>query len=877
MGGPSVNDWGESMVARIIKAIIVLFGILLVIYPCAQYAREATKVATMLRSGTFRSEITLAGNDLARSDPGSGDPDGNHPDSNGPAGARSALIFVRVDSLDFASPPIPSDGDTLLAITDSSGVSEDPLTVFERPHAVGDSLRLIFRAAAQAQQDTSTVVARRHEFAAVLSVFGLQVLRVLVHLGYLVVGFWAFLRRPDSAGVRALTLFCLAMVALMTVGVQVLPASYAGFDIPGQRSLGIFLTGFLLFFGSFWLNLAVLFPRPIGFLRRRPWVAYGLIYVLPVAVLLGQLLDLRLPPFLPALAVALVIGAGFTVLATRRSRTTDPLERRQLALVSFGTGLGLGALLLVVLINFVPGLGPRLGRLFMVGAVIFAFLCMLISPISFLYAFGRYRLLEVEGRIRRGTRFAAVTVILLAAFVGVLFGVSELLLKVLRVESRTPTVAVAMVSALGFFPVLRRTHRLVEDRFYPERRRLRALLNDLLTATSAMPDRAALWTHLQDRLQTGLGVSRVIPLVFDDEARAFVNPAGRMAPLDAQGVLVRELVVTGRPHMVDELRAAERIEIPGDLDRWLTTEKVSLLLPMMVHGRLRGILALAFDQEFENLAAEELSLLASVASQVGLQSENLRLLEENIEKRHLAEQLATARRVQQRFLPQELPVTPGLDVVATCVSSLEVAGDYYDVIPLGKGRTLLAIGDVSGKGAGAAMIMANVQASLRALSGFKVELSQAVTQLNDVIYGNTETGQFITFFAAIYDPAGGTLTYVNAGHNPPRIVRSGGEVISLDAGGPILGVLPNLRYEQVQVRVRPGDLFLSFTDGVTEARSPDDLEFGEDHLVWLVREHGTEPLERIPETIQQAVEAHTGSTSFADDLTLLIARVRDLS
>lgn len=722
------------------------------------------------------------------------------------------------------------------------------------------------------------MIARRHEAVAALSVFGLQLLRVLVHLGYLVVGFWAFLRRPNSAGVRALTLFCLAMATLMTVGVQVLPSSYRGFDIPGSRILEGVLSGFLVFFGSFWLNLAVLFPRPTALLQRRPALTYVLIYILPVAILSGQLLELPLPPFLPPLAIALTIAVGFIVLSVRRSRTTDPLERRQLALVGFGTGLGLGALFLVILVNLIPGLGARLEPLFMVGAVVFVFLCMLVSPISFLYAFGRYRLLEVEGRIRRGTRFAAVTVALLAVFVACLFGVSELLLKVLSVESRTPTVAVAMVSALGFFPVLRRTHRWVEDRFYPERRRLRALLQDLLAATSAMPDRGALWAHLQDRLQEGLGVSRVTPLLFDDEAGAFLSPRGRPAPLDPQSALVRELVVTARPHMVDELRASERIDFPDKLDRWLAAEQVSLLLPMTVHGRLRGILALAFDQEFENLAAEELSLLSSVASLIGLQSGNLRLLEENIEKRHLAEQLVTARRVQEGFLPRQLPPpTPGLEVVARCIFSLEVAGDYYDVIPLENRRTLLAIGDVAGKGAGAAMIMANVQASLRALSGVKVELSRAVAQLNDVIYGNTETGQFITFFAALYDPDGCRLTYVNAGHNPPRILRSGGEVFSLDAGGPILGVLPALRYDQGQVRLQPGDLLLSFTDGVSEAQSPGELEFGEDRLVRLVRERRTAPLAQIPDAIERAVEAHLGSSGFADDLTLLIARVRDLA
>lgn len=232
-----------------------------------------------------------------------------------------------------------------------------------------------------------------------------------------------------------------------------------------------------------------------------------------------------------------------------------------------------------------------------------------------------------------------------------------------------------------------------------------------------------------------------------------------------------------------------------------------------------------------------------------------------------------ARRVQEGFLPRSLPPTPGLELAACFQASLEVAGDYYDVLALPEGRTLMAVGDVSGKGAGAAMIMANLQASLRSMARVGVPLPEMVGGINDIIHANTRVEQFITFFAAIFDPRTRELSFVNAGHNPPRLVHPDGSAAAMDPVGPILGVFPGLEFPEQKVTLEPGDLLIAFTDGVSEAMNADDEDFGEERIVEVVAPRREEPPESLLTRIEEAVDAFRGARPLGDDYTLLLARI----
>ena len=219
-----------------------------------------------------------------------------------------------------------------------------------------------------------------------------------------------------------------------------------------------------------------------------------------------------------------------------------------------------------------------------------------------------------------------------------------------------------------------------------------------------------------------------------------------------------------------------------------------------------------------------------------------------------------------------MPDVPGTDLAAMALPSRFVAGDYYEAVRLEDGRLLLAVADVSGKGMPAALLMANLQAGLHVLRGSGLDLPKATARLNRLVCENTDAAKFITFCWALYDadgPHAGRLRYVNAGHNPPMLVREGGEVEELTEGGLILGVLPHVTYQQGETHVAPGDLLVLFSDGVTEAPDAAGEEYGEECLRTLLRKHRGGTAEDAVAAIRADVARFTDAAPLSDDRTVL--------
>ena len=383
-----------------------------------------------------------------------------------------------------------------------------------------------------------------------------------------------------------------------------------------------------------------------------------------------------------------------------------------------------------------------------------------------------------------------------------------------------------------------------------------------------MPDRETLYRDLIRSLQDGLNVTEVIPIQVDS---GFTTLEHVPVPFDPEGKLVSVLESRGLPLYVDEIDDGGSGTLRAEEHAWLEDHRIELILPLSNGRQLVGLLALGGKVDEEHFRTEEVQILGTLANQLSLVLENLILLEENFEKRRLEEQLDLARQIQQGFLPQRIPQTPGLEMAATSLFSLEVAGDYYDVIRE-KNRTVIAVGDVSGKGAGAALIMANLQASLRALVHVQTDLGGMVSGINDIICQNTPSESYITFFVGEY-LSNGRMRYVNAGHNPPLLIRAkSAKVEELHSGGLILGMLPNRPYEVGTVSLRPGDILILFTDGVTEAMNDAEEEFGETRLVETVQKMASKQIEEIVAEVRKQVILFSGADAFADDFTLLIAR-----
>lgn len=252
------------------------------------------------------------------------------------------------------------------------------------------------------------------------------------------------------------------------------------------------------------------------------------------------------------------------------------------------------------------------------------------------------------------------------------------------------------------------------------------------------------------------------------------------------------------------------------------------------------------------------------------------VLEQAVEKGTIAlqqqeEELKRAREIQQMLLPSQFPQLPGAQIAGAWQPAREVGGDYFDVIQLDEKRVGICVGDVAGKGITAALLMANLQASFRAFATPDASPHLVCTKLNKFLCANTAPGKFVTFFYAVLDADGRTLTYENAGHSPGLLLRSNGTTEFLRGGGAALGALPDWTYQDYVAKLQPGDKLLLSTDGITEAENNQLEEFGEERLLQVARARDGSALDIQRDIMQQVTTFCSGN--FRDDATLLVLRI----
>jgi len=294
--------------------------------------------------------------------------------------------------------------------------------------------------------------------------------------------------------------------------------------------------------------------------------------------------------------------------------------------------------------------------------------------------------------------------------------------------------------------------------------------------------------------------------------------------------------------------------------------------------------------------------IAALASSFNLMTESIeKLILEQKEKHRLENEITIAQEVQAQLFPRHISQLPSLEVYGFCRPARSVSGDYYDFLTIGSEKLILAVGDVSGKGISAALLMATIHSAVRAYSmegipilrqaqavgagpalgakydptlpGAEVSPGTLLSLLNHQLYHSTPMEKYATLFLATYDGEDRRLTFANAGHLPPMLLGENGSIRRLEDGGTVVGLFDDISYDEGSAQLRPGDIFLAYSDGVTEPEN-DFGEFGEPRLIELVQENRDLPLNRITEIVTAAVDDWIGSAEQPDDVTLVLARAR---
>lgn len=710
-------------------------------------------------------------------------------------------------------------------------------------------------------------------------------------------GFWvAFVRPRDFIA----WLFLLLLLGLSSLGLE----AYSAQTVPGM---------FRNIFGSGWavsmFLFGVYFPERLLLDKRHPWIKY--IIVVPLLfqvfiILVSVLSNLTgLPLTAPFHEISsyysiiamplnmLAIGLFFALLGWKSGTLESPDARRRLRMMVVGTMVAMLPAFVIVLYVFISG---KRGSFFDVAPAwlaLIALLFVLLFPLTMAYVIVVHRAMDVKVVVRQGIQYAlargGVRVLQIGLLILLILGV----FWIMRNFEDDVAAQIGFVAAgFALLPLIdlvaRRLKVWIDKRFFREAYDAEQILTELSENVRTMVETQPLLETVAGKISESLHVPQVAMLLKDD---------GRYQPAFVKGFDTPPPVALSfdSPAM-RKLRQDKYIMLYDDMTEVTSTPTVSLdereqlrelntqiLLPVSAKNELSGIISLSPKLSEEPYTASDLRLLRSVAAQTGLALENSRLTaevaREAAQKERLNAELEIAREVQERLFPQELPRVEGLDYYGACRPALGVGGDYYDFLTLPDEKFGIAIGDVSGKGIGASLMMASLQASLRgqALHAGK-DMAAMMEHINALVYEASTTNRYATFFYAQYDSASRILSYVNAGHNPPFLLRGSDddiEVIKLETGGPVIGMLPAMlvRYEQGSVELQKGDLLVGFTDGISEAMNPDEEEWGEDAMLEELKNIKNLSAKEILERIVAGADNFAAGAKQHDDMTLVVVGV----
>ena len=298
-----------------------------------------------------------------------------------------------------------------------------------------------------------------------------------------------------------------------------------------------------------------------------------------------------------------------------------------------------------------------------------------------------------------------------------------------------------------------------------------------------------------------------------------------------------------------------------------------LAVPLSVDERnIFGMIYADCPTHEATFTEEHLDILTTLASVASIRVENATLLDERIQRERMERELELATEIQQRFQPSAPPKLDGYEFQGISFSCYEIGGDYYDFIPRESHNMIVALGDVSGKGTAAALLMSSLHAAIHAQVSANRDLAEMITSVNRYLADNTPANRFVTLFIAELDPATGVLRYINAGHNPPLIGRSNGMIEQLSSGGFPLGILPMAEFEVGETRLGSGESLIVYSDGVSEANNLNEEEFGLDRLIEVVRRNLAASASGMRDKVESALSSFTQTAPANDDITLVIVK-----
>jgi sigma-B regulation protein RsbU (phosphoserine phosphatase) len=651
-----------------------------------------------------------------------------------------------------------------------------------------------------------------------------------------------------------------------------------------------------------WMLLfAFYFPLPFPFLRRHGWLIYA-VSVIPASLTImniyGSLMEGHhiqelkwLSAFHQATYRTVVIlymgyvGAFFTLLGMKRQLLNTPDACRRLRVMSIGCGISLTPFIPLVLgeIGLVPMMPPWIA--------VFCLLMLVFFPLTVAYVIVVQRAMDVRMVVRSGVQYALARSGIRILQIGLIVAVVTVMGRLqMQSEHRVEGIAIGIAGIAVVVLLGRMGHwarQWMDRRFFREAYNAERILTELSSSVAGIRDTKRLIETVAHRIADSLHVPRVAFLLEQGGlfqpayALGFANGAPPVR-LNEQNTTIRTLKRMNGPSKIFFDDPQSWVHGASEPEQSaLQTLETQVLLPVSLDHKMLGVISLGSKRSELPYTKADLQLLSAVAAQTGLALENAHLTEsirrEIASRERLDRELEIARDVQQRLFPQKLPHVQGLDFCGYCRPAQGVGGDYYDFIHLASGSLGIAVGDVSGKGIAAALMMASLQASLRGQTIKPCDtLAEMIHHINGLVYEASSANRYATFFYAQYDPFTRKLRYVNAGHNPPMLRRKQGdgfEFLRLEEGGTVIGLFPDFPFKEAEIQLQSGDILVAFTDGISEAMNHAEEEFDEERLMDAIRTCPSRSAANISSYILEHVDAFTAGADQHDDMTIVVMRL----
>ena len=648
-----------------------------------------------------------------------------------------------------------------------------------------------------------------------------RAIATLTGIAFILVGLAVVLRREDRLG-RLFGLLCFVFGFFLREPIEIAskPAYTAYISL---YQMAILLLPALL------VHFTLLFPTEKPFLRRHPqlpWAGYGMAMLLFFVSFFSELITTSTTVDLSAqFAVLEVVSTVFFAVAVVasvalfvHSHQVAPSRsaRRRLVIPLWGTLLGVLPITIATIAHVIRPDWSMPGDRFLLVATI-------LVPLSFAYAIVRHGVFDLTHFARRAVVLVAllglvvgIYGVLAYAFGGALAGVLPRPGFVLGLIS---AFLVALVAVLAWS----RLQRLVDSTLFPERLAERRTLREMSRALATCIDEGDLLRLLAEKVPIALGSSVGVALLWDEESGRFdLAYAHGLDVLTLGEVklgrgLAKVFRDSGRPILVEEIGSDLPFGfLPAEERRSLAHLGAEAVLPIRSEKGLHGLVIFGGRRSGRRFGPEDIEMLDTLAALAGTAAENARLHGSLLQQERISRELELAREIQDHLLPREDPVFATAEIAGRTVPCEEVGGDYYDYVLLGRRRLGLVIGDAAGKGVPAALLMAGVQAALRAEAERGTPPAALLRQLNRRVLSVDEPGRFVSLCFGYLDLSEPSFHYSSAGHDPAVVMRADGRTERLDTTGLLLGVARGSEYVEARVDLSPGDLLVFYTDGVVD-------------------------------------------------------------